>query len=34
MGIENVYNILHLGFKRIGKLVLLPSIFGYVLTEL
>ena len=32
VGVDNVYNILHPGFKRIGKLVLLPSIFGYVLT--
>ena len=32
IGVDNVYNILHPGFKRIGKLVLLPSIFGYVLT--
>ena len=32
IGIDDVYNILHPRFKRIGKLVLLPSIFGYVLT--
>ena len=32
IGVDNVYNSLHLGFKRIGKLVLLLSIFGYVLT--
>ena len=32
IGIDNVDNILHPGFKRIGKLVLLSSIFGYVLT--
>ena len=32
IGIDNVYNLLHPGFKRVGKLVLLPSIFGYVLT--
>ena len=32
IGVDNVYNILHPGFKKIGKLVLLPSIFGYVLT--
>ena len=32
IGVDNVYNILHPVFKRIGKLVLLPSIFGYVLT--
>ena len=30
--VDNVYNILHPGFKRVGKFVLLPSIFGYVLT--
>ena len=32
IGVDNVYNILHPGFKKIGKLVLLPSIFGYILT--
>ena len=32
IGVDNVYNVLHPGFKRIGRLVLLPSIFGYVLT--
>ena len=32
IGFDNVYSILHPGFKKIGKLVLLPSIFGYVLT--
>ena len=32
IGVDNVYNVLHPGFKKIGKLVLLPSIFGYVLT--
>ena len=32
IGVDNVYNILHPGFKKIRKLVLLPSIFGYVLT--
>ena len=32
IGVDNVYNILHPRFKRNGKLVLLPSIFGYVLT--
>ena len=31
IGVDNVYNILHPGFKRVGKLVLLPSIFGYIL---
>ena len=32
IGVDNAYNILHPGLKRIGTLVLLPSIFGYVLT--
>ena len=32
VGVDNVYSILHPGFKRMGKLILLPSIFGYVLT--
>ena len=32
IGVDNVYNILHPGFKKFGKLVLLPSIFGYILT--
>ena len=26
IGVDNIYNILHPGFKRIEKLVLLPSI--------
>ena len=32
VGVDNVYNILHPGFRRIEDLVLLPTIFGYVLT--
>ena len=32
LNVDNVYNILHPGFRKIGKLVLLPSTFGYVLT--
>ncbi|XP_068240206.1 uncharacterized protein [Palaemon carinicauda] len=32
VGIDNVYNILHPGFRKVGKLILLPTIFGYVVT--
>ncbi|XP_068205435.1 uncharacterized protein [Palaemon carinicauda] len=32
VGIDNVYNILHPGFRKAGKLILLPTIFGYVVT--
>ncbi|XP_068211733.1 uncharacterized protein [Palaemon carinicauda] len=30
VGVDNVYNILHPGFRKAGKLMLLPTIFGYV----
>ncbi|XP_066947140.1 uncharacterized protein [Macrobrachium rosenbergii] len=32
VGVDNVYNILHPGFRKAGKLILLPTIFGYVVT--
>ncbi|XP_064082966.1 uncharacterized protein LOC135198977 [Macrobrachium nipponense] len=32
IGVDNVYNILHPGFKRVRNLILLPTIFGYVVT--
>ncbi|XP_068210588.1 uncharacterized protein [Palaemon carinicauda] len=32
VGVDNVYNILHPGFRKTGKLILLPTIFGYVVT--
>ena len=32
IGVDNVYNILHPGYRRVEDLILLPSIFGYVLT--
>ena len=32
VGIDNVYNILHPGYKRVQDLILWPTIFGYVLT--
>ena len=33
IGVDNVYNIMHLGIKRIGKPVLLPSIFGFFINR-
>ncbi|XP_068240922.1 uncharacterized protein [Palaemon carinicauda] len=30
--VDNVYNILHPGFRKVGKLILSPTIFGYVVT--
>ncbi|XP_068250372.1 uncharacterized protein [Palaemon carinicauda] len=32
VGVDNVYNILHPVFRKAGKLILLPTIFGYVVT--
>ncbi|XP_068238533.1 uncharacterized protein [Palaemon carinicauda] len=32
VGVDNVYNILPSGFRKAGKLILLPTIFGYVVT--
>ncbi|XP_066961445.1 uncharacterized protein [Macrobrachium rosenbergii] len=32
IGVDNVYNILHPGFKRVRNLILLPTIFGYMVT--
>ena len=32
IGVDNVYNILHPGYRRLDELILLPTIFGYVLT--
>ncbi|XP_068205292.1 uncharacterized protein [Palaemon carinicauda] len=32
VGVDSVYNILHPGFRKAGKLILLPTIFGYVVT--
>ncbi|XP_068227981.1 uncharacterized protein [Palaemon carinicauda] len=32
VGVDNVYNTLHPGFRKTGKLISLPTIFGYVVT--
>ncbi|XP_066950800.1 uncharacterized protein [Macrobrachium rosenbergii] len=32
IGVDNAYNILHPGFRKFENLVLLPTIFGYVVT--
>ncbi|XP_066946071.1 uncharacterized protein [Macrobrachium rosenbergii] len=32
VGVDNVYNLLHPRFRKFGYLILLPTIFGYVVT--